>query len=107
MSPTHSLPLHPPAPVLTGTAARAGGAAETVASVLLRRWADREAAEAAVRVLAAIAASDCIEEENKKRVAVALAADASSTIVACPYAVVNYKLKQYFSFTPNQSVNNP
>ncbi|AQK52920.1 U-box domain-containing protein 27 [Zea mays] len=56
--------------------ARAGGAAETVAFVLRR--ADREAAEAAVRVLAAIAASDCIEEESKRRVAAALAADAPS-----------------------------
>ncbi|KAJ1279430.1 hypothetical protein BS78_04G156000 [Paspalum vaginatum] len=64
--------------------ARAGGAAETVASVLRRSAEDAagaglEAAEAAVRVLAAIAASDCIEEENKKRVAAALAADAAST----------------------------
>ena len=60
--------------------ARAGGAAETVAFVLRR--ADREAAEAAVRVLAAIAASDCIEEESKRRVAAALAADAPSTAAA-------------------------
>lgn len=60
--------------------ARAGGAAETVASVLRR--AGREAAEAAVRVLAAIAASDCIEEESKRRVAAALAADAPSTAAA-------------------------
>ncbi|WVZ75106.1 hypothetical protein U9M48_023194 [Paspalum notatum var. saurae] len=59
--------------------ARAGGAAETVASVLRRSAAGLEAAEAAVRVLAAIAASDCIEEENKKRVEAALAADAAST----------------------------
>ncbi|RCV06720.1 hypothetical protein SEVIR_1G190000v4 [Setaria viridis] len=61
--------------------ARAAGAAETVASVLRRAGKDGEgleAAEAAVRVLAAIAASDCIEEENKKRVAAALAADAPS-----------------------------
>ncbi|CAD6244520.1 unnamed protein product [Miscanthus lutarioriparius] len=62
--------------------ARASGAAETVASVLLRRSADREAAEAAVRVLAAIAASDCIEEESKRRVAAALAADAASAAAA-------------------------
>ncbi|OEL31830.1 U-box domain-containing protein 29 [Dichanthelium oligosanthes] len=64
--------------------ARAGGAAETVASVLRRAEKDDdaaglEAAEAAVRVLAAIAASDCIEEESKRRVAAALAADAPST----------------------------
>ena len=60
--------------------ARATGAAETVASVLRRAGKEEglEAAEAAVRVLAAIAASDCIEEENKRRVAVALAADAPS-----------------------------
>jgi hypothetical protein len=63
--------------------ARASGAAETVASVLLQRSAaDREAAEAAVRVLAAIAASDCIEEESKRRVAAALAADAPSAAAA-------------------------
>ncbi|CAD6250758.1 unnamed protein product [Miscanthus lutarioriparius] len=61
--------------------ARASGAAETVASVL-RRSEDREAAEAAVRVLAAIAASDCIEEESKRRVAAALAADAPSSAAA-------------------------
>ncbi|KAG2651457.1 U-box domain-containing protein 27-like [Panicum virgatum] len=61
--------------------ARAAGAAETVASVLRRAEKEEglEAAEAAVRVLAAIAASDCIEEENKRRVAAALAADAAST----------------------------
>ncbi|RLN09126.1 U-box domain-containing protein 27-like [Panicum miliaceum] len=61
--------------------ARAAGAAETVASVLRRAEKEDglEAAEAAVRVLAAIAASDCIEEENKRRVAAALAADAPST----------------------------
>ncbi|PAN06380.1 hypothetical protein PAHAL_1G260200 [Panicum hallii] len=61
--------------------ARAAGAAETVASVLRRAEKEEglEAAEAAVRVLAAIAASDCIEEENKRRVAAALAADARST----------------------------
>ena len=59
--------------------ARASGAAETVATVLLRRSAaDTEAAEAAVRVLAAVAASDCIEEESKRRVATVLAADAAS-----------------------------
>ncbi|XP_066318593.1 U-box domain-containing protein 27-like [Miscanthus floridulus] len=61
--------------------ARASGAAETVASVL-RRSEDREAAEAAVRVLAVIAASDCIEEESKRRVAAALAADAPSAAAA-------------------------
>ncbi|CAO2046087.1 unnamed protein product [Urochloa humidicola] len=68
--------------------ARAAGAAETVASVLRRAAKEGEedaddgkcldAAEAAVRVLAAIAASDCIEEDNKRRVAAALAADAPS-----------------------------
>ncbi|XP_062223149.1 U-box domain-containing protein 27-like [Phragmites australis] len=64
--------------------ARAAGAAETVASVLLRgqKEAGLEAAEAAVRVLAAIAASDCIEEENKKWVTAALAADAASTVAS-------------------------
>jgi hypothetical protein len=61
--------------------ARAAGAAETVASVLRRAGKEEglKAAEAAVRVLAAIAASNCIEEENKRRVAAALAADAAST----------------------------
>ncbi|CAL4968942.1 unnamed protein product [Urochloa decumbens] len=63
--------------------ARAPGAADTVASVLRRAAKEDgegiEAAEAAVRVLAAIAASDCIEEDNKRRVAAALAADAPST----------------------------
>ncbi|RLM77885.1 U-box domain-containing protein 27-like [Panicum miliaceum] len=61
--------------------ARAAGAAETVTSVLRRAEKEEglEAAEAAVRVLATIAASDCIEEENKRRVAAALAADARST----------------------------
>ncbi|CAO2039140.1 unnamed protein product [Urochloa humidicola] len=68
--------------------ARAAGAAETVASVLRRAAKEGDedaddgkcldAAEAAVRVLAAIAASDCIEEDNKRRVAAALAADAPS-----------------------------
>jgi hypothetical protein len=64
--------------------ARAAGAAETVASVLRRAGKEEEdgkgleAAEAAVRVLAAIATPDCIEEENKRRVAAALAADAPS-----------------------------
>ncbi|KAK3154299.1 hypothetical protein QOZ80_2BG0188770 [Eleusine coracana subsp. coracana] len=67
--------------------ARAGGAVETVASVLRRasnynKESGIEAAEAAVRVLAAIAASDCIEEENKRRVAAALAVDASSSVAA-------------------------
>ncbi|KAF8693364.1 hypothetical protein HU200_038753 [Digitaria exilis] len=67
--------------------AKAAGAAETVAAVL-RRAAEKdedeglEAAEAAVRVLAAIAASDCIEEENKRRVAAALAGDAPSAAAA-------------------------
>ncbi|KAL6634517.1 hypothetical protein ACP70R_027188 [Stipagrostis hirtigluma subsp. patula] len=61
--------------------ARASGAAETVVSVLRRGDKEDgvEAAEAAVRVLAAIATSDCIEEENRKRVTAALAADAAST----------------------------
>ncbi|CAL5057857.1 unnamed protein product [Urochloa decumbens] len=65
--------------------ARAPGAADTVASVLRRAAKEDEdgkaleAAEAAVRVLAAIAASDCIEEDNKRRSAAALAADAPST----------------------------
>ncbi|XP_062219259.1 U-box domain-containing protein 27-like [Phragmites australis] len=64
--------------------ARASGAAETLASVLRRgeKEAGLEAAEAAVRVLAAIATSDCIEEENKKRVAAALATDAASTVAS-------------------------
>ncbi|KAF0934069.1 hypothetical protein E2562_022745 [Oryza meyeriana var. granulata] len=64
--------------------ARAGGAAETVTSVLRRRekGAGVEAAEAAVRVLAVIAASDCIDEENRKRVATALAADAASSVAS-------------------------
>ncbi|KAF8686606.1 hypothetical protein HU200_043432 [Digitaria exilis] len=66
--------------------ARAPCAAETVAAVL-RRAAENdedeglEAAEAAVRVLAAIAASECIEEENKRRAAAALAGDAPSAAV--------------------------
>jgi hypothetical protein len=63
--------------------ARASGAADPVASVLLWRSAtDIEAAEAAVRVLAVIAASDCVEEESKRRVAALLAADALSAAVA-------------------------
>jgi len=72
--------------------ARAAGAAETVASVLRRAEKEEglEAAEAAVRVLAAIAASDCIEEENKRRVAAALAADtpsmAASLVAVCVLA---------------------
>jgi hypothetical protein len=37
-------------------------------------------------VLAVIAASDCIEEVNRKRVATALAADAAS--MAAPFALV-------------------
>uniref|UniRef100_A0A0E0K0T3 U-box domain-containing protein n=1 Tax=Oryza punctata TaxID=4537 RepID=A0A0E0K0T3_ORYPU len=70
--------------------ARAGGAAETVASVLRRRGKDDdddtgcvEAVEAAVRVLAVLATSDCIEEENRRRVAAALAAgDAASSLAS-------------------------
>jgi hypothetical protein len=62
--------------------ARAAGAAETVASVLRRRGAKESGLEAAVRVLAAIASSDCIEEESKKRVPAALAADAASSVAA-------------------------
>jgi hypothetical protein len=64
--------------------ARAAGAAETVAAVLRRgtKESGLEAAEAAVRVLAAIAASDCIEEESKRRVPAALAADAASSVAA-------------------------
>ncbi|KAK1617384.1 hypothetical protein QYE76_022901 [Lolium multiflorum] len=61
--------------------ARAPGAAETLVSVLRRRRADASA-EAAVRVLAVIASSDCIEEENRKRVATALAADAASSVAS-------------------------
>jgi hypothetical protein len=34
-----------------------------------------------------IATSDCIEEENKKRVAVALAVDASSTVVSLAHVL--------------------
>lgn len=64
--------------------ARAAGAVDTVASVLRRgvKESGLEAAEAAVRVLAAIAASDCIEEDNKRRVSAALASDASSSVAA-------------------------
>ncbi|KAG2572071.1 U-box domain-containing protein 27-like [Panicum virgatum] len=57
----------------------AGRAAETVAAVLRRRGeeeAGAEAVEAATRVLAAIVASDGIDDANKKRVAAGLAADA-------------------------------
>ncbi|XP_047077021.1 U-box domain-containing protein 27-like [Lolium rigidum] len=61
--------------------ARATGAAETLVSVLRRRRADASV-EAAVRVLAVIAASDCIEEDNRKRVATALAADAASSVAS-------------------------
>ncbi|XP_040377035.1 U-box domain-containing protein 27 [Oryza brachyantha] len=64
---------------------RAGGAAETVATVLRRRRgkdAGVEAVEAAVRVLAVIAASDCIDEENRRRVAAPLAADAASSVAS-------------------------
>ncbi|KAJ1270951.1 hypothetical protein BS78_06G090600 [Paspalum vaginatum] len=60
----------------------AGRAAETVASVLRRRGEEAcgaEAAEAAARVLAAIVASDGIEDAGKKRVAAALAADAAAS----------------------------
>ncbi|KAL5207665.1 hypothetical protein ABZP36_032100 [Zizania latifolia] len=60
--------------------ARAEGAAETVAAVLRRRETD--AVEAAVRVLGVIAASDCIDEENKKRVAAALGADVASSVAS-------------------------
>ncbi|KAG8059044.1 hypothetical protein GUJ93_ZPchr0002g24758 [Zizania palustris] len=60
--------------------ARAEGAAETVASVLRRR--EKDAVEAAVRVLGAIAASDCVDEDNKKRVAAALAADVASSVAS-------------------------
>jgi hypothetical protein len=56
-------------------------AAETVAAVLRRgtKESGLEAAEAAVRVLAA---SDCIEEESRRRVPAALAADAASSVAA-------------------------
>ncbi|XP_040378894.1 U-box domain-containing protein 27-like isoform X2 [Oryza brachyantha] len=60
----------------------AGGAAETVASVLRRKGEQQisvEGAEAAVRVLAATVALDGIEDANKKRVAAGLAADASAS----------------------------
>jgi hypothetical protein len=44
-----------------------------------------------------IATSDCIEEENKKRVAVALAVDASSTVVslAAAYRVTAFNSLDY------------
>uniref|UniRef100_A0A0E0KQH3 U-box domain-containing protein n=1 Tax=Oryza punctata TaxID=4537 RepID=A0A0E0KQH3_ORYPU len=62
-----------------------GGAAETVASVL-RRKGEREisveAAEAAVRVLAAVVALDGVEDANKKRVAAGLAADAAASALS-------------------------
>uniref|UniRef100_A0ACD5ZB70 Uncharacterized protein n=1 Tax=Avena sativa TaxID=4498 RepID=A0ACD5ZB70_AVESA len=61
--------------------ARAAGAAETLVSVLRRRRADASV-EAAVRVLAVMAASDCIEEENRKRVATALLSDAASSVAS-------------------------
>uniref|UniRef100_A0ACD5ZBN2 Uncharacterized protein n=1 Tax=Avena sativa TaxID=4498 RepID=A0ACD5ZBN2_AVESA len=61
--------------------ARAAGTAETLVSVLRRRRADASV-EAAVRVLAVMAASDCIEEDNRKRVATALAADAASSVAS-------------------------
>jgi hypothetical protein len=60
----------------------AGRAAETVASVLRRRGVEEatvEAAEASTRVLAAIVASDGIDDANKKRVAAGLAADADAS----------------------------
>ncbi|KAL6652876.1 hypothetical protein ACP70R_011801 [Stipagrostis hirtigluma subsp. patula] len=59
----------------------AGGAAETVASVLRRKGEETgvEGVEAAVRVLAAMVASDGIEDKNKKRVAAGLAVDATAT----------------------------
>uniref|UniRef100_A0A0E0CLP2 U-box domain-containing protein n=1 Tax=Oryza meridionalis TaxID=40149 RepID=A0A0E0CLP2_9ORYZ len=78
--------------------ARAGGAAETVASVLRRRGKGGgdddddaggvEAVEAAVRVLAVLATSDCIEEENRRRVAAALAAGGAAPSVAASLARV-------------------
>lgn len=59
----------------------AGRAAETVASVLRRKGEgiSVEGVEAAVRVLAAIVASDGIEDVNKKRVATGLAVDAAAS----------------------------
>ncbi|XP_062225611.1 U-box domain-containing protein 27-like [Phragmites australis] len=59
----------------------AGRAAETVASVLRRKSEETsvEGLEAAVRVLAAIVASDGIEDANKKRVASGLAVDAAAS----------------------------
>ncbi|KAF8715553.1 hypothetical protein HU200_027212 [Digitaria exilis] len=60
----------------------AGRAAETVASVMRRKGEEEarvEAVEAATRVLAAIVASDGIDDANKKRVAAGLAADASAS----------------------------
>uniref|UniRef100_A0ACD5YTS5 Uncharacterized protein n=1 Tax=Avena sativa TaxID=4498 RepID=A0ACD5YTS5_AVESA len=61
--------------------ARAAGAAETLVSVLRRRRADASV-EAAVRVLAVMAGSSCIEEENRKRVATALLSDAASLVAS-------------------------
>ncbi|RLM64944.1 hypothetical protein C2845_PM16G08530 [Panicum miliaceum] len=58
------------------------GAAETVASVLRRKGEEEtsvEGVEAATRVLAAIVASDGIDDANKKRVAAGLAADAPAS----------------------------
>ncbi|RLM75695.1 hypothetical protein C2845_PM15G08030 [Panicum miliaceum] len=60
----------------------AGRAAETVASVLRRKGEEEasvEGVEAAARVLAAIVASDGIDDANKKRVAAGLAADAPAS----------------------------
>ncbi|PUZ47114.1 hypothetical protein GQ55_7G137300 [Panicum hallii var. hallii] len=60
----------------------AGRAAETVASVLRRKGEEEtsvESVEAATRVLAAIVASDGIDDANKKRVAAGLAADAPAS----------------------------
>lgn len=68
---------------------KASGAAETLVAVLQRSstsQSDDDAgrgAAAVVRILAAMAASDCgIEEENRKRVAAALAADAASSVAS-------------------------
>ncbi|KAF0895602.1 hypothetical protein E2562_013911 [Oryza meyeriana var. granulata] len=58
------------------------GAAESVASVLRRKGEQEisvEGAEADVRVLAAMVALDGIEDANKKRFAVGLAADAAAS----------------------------
>lgn len=60
----------------------AGRAADTVASVLRRKGDDAcgvEALEAATRLLAAIVASDGIDDAGKKRVAAGLAADAAAS----------------------------